>query len=88
MLGTRNPELLRKLLTNFDALFTILNCLAVALCLGASFGFDERAAAFLLVPFPIFGLVVLGDATMADMDFKLRPYSYVVQLLFPLSGMA
>jgi len=86
MLSTRNPELLRRLCTNFDALFNILNILTASLCLGASFGFDERAAAFLLVPFPLYALVVFGDATVSDVEFDTRRYFLLVTTLLPVTG--
>ena len=86
MLSTRTPELMRQLMTNFDALFNILNFLSASVCLGASFGFDERAAAFLLVPFPLFFMVVTGDATMADQDFDTRRYFLLLAGLLAVSG--
>ena len=86
MLLTRNPVLLRLVLTNFDALFSISNGALAMLCMGASFRFDERAAALFLVPFPPFVCAVLGDVTMSDNDFKLRPYAYGVSILIFTSG--
>ena len=86
MLSTRSPTLIRRVLTNFDTLFNISNMLTASLCLSASFGFDERAAAFLLVPFPIFVLITLGDATVSDLDFKLRPYMFPYIILWVVSG--
>lgn len=85
MLSTRNPELVRILLTNFDVLFNLTNFLIASLCLGASFGFDERAVAFLLVPLPIFAMTVLGDATMSDTEFEIRRYFLLVAFLLPSS---
>ena len=78
--------LVRQLLTNFDALFNIANILTAALCVSMSFGFDERSAAVLLVTFPTLVLVVLGDTTMSDFDFKLRPYAYPFAVLIIASG--
>ena len=86
LLSTRSPMLLRRMLTNFDALFNISNVLTASLCLSASFGFDERAVAFLLVPFPTVALIVLGDATMDDTDFMLRPYGYMCAVCFFMSA--
>jgi len=74
MLSSRSPELLRLLLSNFDALFNIGNFLGGSLCLCASFEFDERAAAFLLMMVPTFAVIVLGDSTMSDFEFNLRQY--------------
>ena len=88
MLSSRNPVLLRQLLTNFDALFAITNALIAVVCTGASFRFDERAAALFLVPFPPFVCAVLGDATMSDSDFKLRPFGLGVSILVSTSGTA
>ena len=88
MLSTRNPVLLRHMLTNFDALFSIANGALAMLCMSASFRFDERTAALFLVPFPIFVFSVLGDASMADMDFKLRPFGYSISILVFTSGIA
>ena len=86
MLTNRTPELVRLLMTNFDALFNILNFLSASVCLGASFGFDERAVAFLLVPFPLFFMVVLGDATMTDTEFDTRRYFLLISGLLAVSG--
>ena len=86
MLSTRNPELLRRLITNFDAVFNICNLLVASICLGASFGFDERAAAFLLVPFPLFVFVVLGDATMSDIEFEVRRHFLLASGLLAIAG--
>ena len=86
MLSTRNPVLLRLMLTNFDALFSISNGALAMLCMGASFRFDERAAALLLVPFPVFVCAVLGDATMDDMDLKLRPFAFGFAILLYTLG--
>ena len=86
MLSTRNPTLAGHLLTNFDALFNIANMLTASLCLSASFGFDERAAAWFLVMFLTFVLVVLGDSTMSDVDFKIRGYGYLFSIVLFLSG--
>ena len=86
MLQARNPELLRQLFQNFDALFNIFNMLTASLCLGATFGFDERAAAFLFVPFPLFTLVVLSDSTMSDFEFDNRRYFLCVASLLPVTG--
>ena len=69
MLLSRNLALLQRLSTNFDVLFNIANLLMAFICWGASFGYDERAVALLLVPFLISSLMVLGDATMADVEF-------------------
>jgi len=88
MLSTRSPMLIPQLLTNFDALFNIANMLAASLCLSASFSFDERAAAFLLVPLPTFVLIVLGDTTMDAVDFKLRPYAYLLAVIINMSGIS
>jgi len=85
---SRNPVLLRQMLTNFDALFSISNALMAVLCVGVSFGFDERAVALLLVPFPYFAFAVLGDASMADMDFKLRPFAFGFGGLLFILGIA
>jgi len=85
MLSTRNPTLAGHLLTNFDALFNIANMLTASLCLSASFGFDERAAAWCLVMFLTFVLVVLGDSTMSDADFKIRGYGYLFSIVLFLS---
>ena len=73
-------------MTNFDALFNILNFLSASVCLGASFGFDERAAAFLLVHFPIFFMIVLGDATMTDAEFDTRRYFLLLAGLVSITG--
>mmetsp|Transcript_15840 Transcript_15840/g.36938 ORF Transcript_15840/g.36938 Transcript_15840/m.36938 type:complete len:201 (+) Transcript_15840:76-678(+) len=86
MLSTRNALLLKHLLSNFDALFNISNMLVASLCLGASFGFDERAAAFLLVPFPVLVATVLADATMSDNEFKLRRVALLYGVLLLVSG--
>ena len=86
MLSTRNPDLLWPLFTNFDALFNILNTLAGALSLSASFGFDERVAPIFLVTCPLIIVIVLGDATMSDTEFKLRRYMLLFVVLFVLSG--
>mmetsp|Transcript_15974 Transcript_15974/g.37216 ORF Transcript_15974/g.37216 Transcript_15974/m.37216 type:complete len:522 (+) Transcript_15974:3-1568(+) len=59
--------------------------LMASLCLSASFGFDERAAAFLLVPFPAFLLIGLGDATMDETDFKLRQGAYLFKVGFVIA---
>ena len=88
MLSSRNPVLLRLMLTNFDTLFSISNGALAMLCMGASFGFDERAAALFLVPFPPFVCAVLGDATMSDNDFKLRPFGFGISILVFTSGIA
>ena len=75
MLSTRNPMLLRQLLKNFDVLFGTSNALIALVCMGASFGFDERADALLLVSFPYFVLgIAFSDATMSDNEFKLLPF--------------
>ena len=86
MLGSRNPALVRHMLTNFDALFNISNGALAMLCVGASFRFDERATALFLVPFPPFVCGVLGDATMSDNDFKLRPFGFGISILVFISG--
>ena len=86
MLSTRNPTLMLQLFTNFDFLFNVSNMLTASLCLSASFGFDERAAAFLLVPVPIFALIVMGDASMSDVDFELRQGGYLLKVLYFVSG--
>ena len=57
-----------------------------SICLGASFGFDERAAAFFLVPFPLFVLVVLGDATMSDTEFEVRRYFLLAAALVAIAS--
>ena len=89
MLSSRNPVLLRQMLTNFDALFSTTNALIAFVCMGASFRFDERAAALLLISFPYFVLgCALGDATMVDMDFKLRPFGLGFSVLVFTSGNA
>ena len=81
--------LLRQLLTNFDALFNITNALIDVVCTCASFRFDERAAALLLVTFPYFVMgCALSDATMSDMEFKLRPSSLGFGGLLFTSGIA
>ena len=85
MLTTRTPELMRRLLVNFDVLFNLLNFLSASVCLGASFGFDERAVAFLLVPFPLFFFIVLGDATTADEEFVTRRDFLLAATLVPLA---
>ena len=86
MLTSRNPDLVRLLLRNFDALFSILNFFSASVCLGASFGFDERAAAFLLVVFPLFVVILLGDATMSDFEFDTRCYFLSLSGLVAVSG--
>ena len=73
-------------MTNFDTLYNISNMLTASLCLSASFGFDERAAAFLLVPVPIFALIVMGDASMSDVDFELRQGGYLLKVFYFGSG--
>ena len=89
MLSTRNPVLLRLMLTNFDALFSISNGALAMLCMGASFRFDERAAALFLVSFPYFVLgCALGDACMSDMEFKLRPSGVGLTGLVYTAGIA
>ena len=89
MLSARNPVLMRQLLTNFDALFSTTNCLIAFVCMGASFGFDERAATLLLVSFPYFVLgCALGDASMSDLDFKLCPSGFCFAGLLFTSGIA
>ena len=89
MFFSRNPALSRQLLTNFDALFSIANALVAMLCMGASFRFDERAAALLLVSFPYFVLgTALGDATMGDVEFKYRSYAIGAMVLILISGIA
>ena len=81
--------LLRQLLTNFDALFSITNCLVAFVCIGASFRFDERAAMLLLVLFPYFVMAgAMGDATMSDNEFKLRTSALGFAGLVFTSGIA
>ena len=77
---------MRRLIANFDFLFNTSNMLMASLCLSASFGFDERAAAFLLVPFPLFVLIGLGDASMDDTDFKLRQGGYLLTVGVVIAG--
>ena len=86
MLLSRNPELLRRLSTNFDALFNIANLLTAFICWGASYGFDERAVALILVPFFVSSLEVLGDATMSDFEFEIRRYFLLIIGLETVSG--
>jgi len=89
MLSTRNPVLLRQLLINFDVLFSISNALTALVCMGASFRFDERAAALLLVSFPYFVMgPALGDANMVDIEVELRPLALGFGGLVFTSGIA
>mmetsp|Transcript_104276 Transcript_104276/g.300560 ORF Transcript_104276/g.300560 Transcript_104276/m.300560 type:complete len:670 (-) Transcript_104276:1991-4000(-) len=85
MLLARNPKLLWRLFTNFDVLFNVSNMLVGSLCLGMSFGFDERAAAFLLIESPLLATSVLTDATMSSGEFKLRSYALLLGVLFLVS---
>ena len=74
-------------LTTSDGIFNLVNVGVAFLCLSASFDWDERAAAVLLVILPTWTMFIWGDATMSDFEFKVRRAFYFFGILVLTTGL-